>query len=175
MANVSKKLPAFWPDAAEVWFAQVEVQFAIRNVTVSKTKFYHAGAVLPQEVASQILDLIRAPPAGDPYGVLQEGLITLYTLNDYQRFEALVSLPLSGDQKPSHLMNMMLALLPDDYKPDFILRGMFLRRLPIHVRSHLLREKVSDPRALTLKADELLSFPMDLLPRNLATGSDIIS
>ena len=41
----------------------------------------------------------------------------LYTLNDYQRFEALVSLPLSGDQKPSHLINRMLALLPDDYKP----------------------------------------------------------
>ena len=95
-ANVSMKLPTFWPDAAEVWFAQADAQFAIRNITISKTKFYHALAVLPQEVASQILDLIRAPPAGDPYCVLRERLITLYTLNDYQRFEALVSLPLSG-------------------------------------------------------------------------------
>ena len=76
-ANVSMKLPTFWPDAAEVWFAQGDAQFAIRNLTVSKTKFYHAVAVLPQEVASQILDLIRAPPAGDPYGVLRERLITL--------------------------------------------------------------------------------------------------
>ena len=82
--------------------------------------------VLPQEVASQILDLIRASPAGDPYKVLRDYLITLYTLNDCQRFEALVSLPLSGDQKPSLRMNRMLALLPDDYKPDFILRGLFL-------------------------------------------------
>ena len=81
--------------------------------------------------------------------------MTLYTLNDYQCFEALVSLPLSGDQKPSHLMNRMLALLPDDYTPDFILRGLFLRHLPIDVRSHLLHEKVSDPRALALKVDEL--------------------
>ena len=127
----------------------------IRNVTISNTKFYHAVAVLPQEVASQILDLIRAPPAGDPYVVLRESLITLYTLNDYQHFEALESLPLAKDQKPSHLMNRMLALLPDDCKPDFILRGLFLRRLPIDVFSHLLREKVSDPRALALKADEL--------------------
>ena len=51
-------------------------------------------AVLPQEVASQILDMIHAPSAGDPYGVLRECLITLYTLNDYQGFKALVSLPL---------------------------------------------------------------------------------
>ena len=40
------KLQAFWPDAAEVWFAQADAQF------------YHVVAVLPQEVASQILDLI---------------------------------------------------------------------------------------------------------------------
>ena len=81
---------------------------------MSKTKFYHAVAVLPQEVASQILDLIHPPPAGDPYGVLRERLIMLYRLNNSQRFKALVSLPLSGDQKPSHLMYRMLALLPDD-------------------------------------------------------------
>ena len=70
VANVSMKLPVFWPDAAEVWFAQADAQFAIRNVSVSKTKSYRAVAVLPQEVALQILDLLQAPPAGDPYEVL---------------------------------------------------------------------------------------------------------
>ena len=52
-------------------------------------------------------------------------------------------------------MNRMLALLPDDYKLDFILRGLFLWCLLIDVRSHLHGERVSDPRALALKADEL--------------------
>ena len=66
VANVSMKLPSFWPDAAEVWLTQADVQFAIQNILVSKTKFYHAVAVLPQEVTSQILDFIQAPPAGDP-------------------------------------------------------------------------------------------------------------
>ena len=119
--SFSIKLPVFWPDPAEVWFAQAEAQFTIRYVTVSKTKFYQVVAVLPQEVASQILDLICTPPAGNPYKVLRERLITVYSLNNYQQFEALVSLPLSRDQKPSHLMNQMLALLPNNYKPDFIL------------------------------------------------------
>ena len=31
-ANVSMKLPTFWPDAVEVWFAQADAQFAIRNL-----------------------------------------------------------------------------------------------------------------------------------------------
>ena len=65
-ANVSMKLPTFWPDPAEVWFTQADAQFAIQNLTVSKTKFCPAVAVLLQEVASKILDLIRAPSARDP-------------------------------------------------------------------------------------------------------------
>ena len=97
-ANVSMKLPVFWPNAAKVWFAQADPQFVIKSITVSKTKFYHVVAVLRQEVASQILNLIRTRPAGDPYGVLREHLIALYKLNNYQHFEALVSLPLSGEQ-----------------------------------------------------------------------------
>ena len=78
IAKVLMKLPAFWPDAAEVWFAQADDQFAILSISVSKTNFYHAVAVLPQEVASWILDLICASPAGDPYEVLIEQLITHY-------------------------------------------------------------------------------------------------
>ena len=97
-----------------MWFAQADAQFAIKTITVSKTKFYHPVASLSQDVAVQILNHICAPPAGDPYEVLKERLTTLYYLNNYQRFEALVSLPLTGDQKPSHLMNRMLGLLPDN-------------------------------------------------------------
>ena len=138
-ANVALKLPVFWLEAAEVWFAQADAQFAIKTITVSKTKFYHTVASLPQDVAAQILDLICAPPTGDPYEVLKECLTTLYSLNNYQRFEALVSLHLTGDQKPSHLMNRILTLLPDNYKPNFILRGLILHCLPIEVRSHLLQ------------------------------------
>ena len=33
-ANVALKLPVFWTEAAEVWFAQADAQFAIKNITV---------------------------------------------------------------------------------------------------------------------------------------------
>ena len=126
------------------------------------TKLYHAVASLPQDVASHILDLIRAPPPGNPYEVLKYCLTTLYS--HYQRFKA-------GDQKPSHLMNRMLTLLPDYYKPDFILCGLFLHCLPIKVGSHLLQEKISNPCALPLKADKLfksqISSPVNLLAEPL--------
>ena len=37
--NVAMKLPAFWSDSAEVWFAQADAQFWIKAISVSKTKF----------------------------------------------------------------------------------------------------------------------------------------
>ena len=33
------KLPTFWPDSAEVWFAQTDAQFDIRNISSSRSKF----------------------------------------------------------------------------------------------------------------------------------------
>ena len=54
---IALKLPPFWPDSAEVWFAQAEAQFNIKGVVSSTTKFYHCVAALSQEVASQLLDL----------------------------------------------------------------------------------------------------------------------
>ena len=63
-------------------------------------------------------------------------------------------------------MNWMLALIPDAYKPDFILSGLVLCQLPADVCSYLFQEK-ADPRALVLKADELFqsktSSPVNLL------------
>ena len=54
--TVSLKLPAFWPEEVEVWFAQTEAQFAIKRIMDSRTKFYYVVSVLPQaEPSFQLL------------------------------------------------------------------------------------------------------------------------
>ena len=153
--TVSVKVPAFWPDSAEAWFIQTEAQFALKGVTVSLTKFYYCVSAFNQETANQVLDLIKAPPVEGPYEALKRRLLKLFALDDFQRYEAISSLPLSGDMKPSKLMSNMLALLPVGHKPCFFLRGAFLKRLPADVRAHLLRDDFSDPISLALKADEI--------------------
>ena len=153
--TVSVKVPAFWPDSAEAWFMQVETQFALKGVTTSLMKFYYCVSSFNQETANQLLDLIKSPPSSEPYEALKKRLLRLFALDDFQRYEAISSLPLSGDMKPSKLMSSLLALLPVGHEPCFFLRGAFLKRLPADVRAHLLRDDFSDPISLALKADEI--------------------
>ena len=98
------KIPTFWLESAEAWFIQVEAQFALKNVTVSSTKFYYCVSSFNQETANQVLDLIKSPPSTEPYGALKNRLLKLFALDDFQRYQVISNLPLSGDMKPSKLM-----------------------------------------------------------------------
>ena len=50
-----------------------------------------------QSDAVKVLDLIRAPSAANPYGRLKDLLLRMYALTDYVCYEAISSLPLSGE------------------------------------------------------------------------------
>ena len=43
---VNMKLPAFWSDAPVAWFAAVEAQFQLRQVTSQSERFCHLTAAL---------------------------------------------------------------------------------------------------------------------------------
>ncbi|XP_023326695.1 uncharacterized protein LOC111700108 [Eurytemora carolleeae] len=135
--TVSVKVTAFWSESAEAWFIQVEAQFALKGVTSSSTKFYNCVSAFNQDTANQ------------------DRLLKLFALDDYQRYEAISNLPLSGDMKPSKLMSNMLALLPAGHEPCFFLKGAFLKRLPTDICAHLIRDDFSNPISFALKADEI--------------------
>ena len=65
IAAVSVKLPPFWPQDSEVWFAQMEPQFATRGViTAQKMKFdYVISSLTPEGTTNQTHSCIRAAQA----------------------------------------------------------------------------------------------------------------
>ena len=152
---VALKLPVFWPDSCESWFINAESQFHLKNITASSTKFHHVVASLPQKEIDNVVDIIRNPPAADPYSALKSRLLQTHSLTDYARCESIMSLPLSGDMLPSALLSRMRALLPIEHQECLFLRYAFLRQLPSDVRSHLVHDKTVDIAVLSQRADEI--------------------
>ena len=68
-----------------------------------------------------------------------------------------MTLNLAADKKPSTLMGKMCSPLNHRVHKDecFLFKGFFLDHLPLNIRTHLMREDISDPRKLAPKADEI--------------------
>ena len=84
---------------------------------------------LSQNDTVKVLNLIRVPHHGDPYGHLKNRLLRMYGLTNYAPFKAISSLPFVGDMLPSALMSKMLSLLPAGQEACFFLHGAFLKCL----------------------------------------------
>ena len=119
LAPITVKLPPFWSDNIETWLIQSESQFRLKGITYSQTKFDYVMQAMSQSDTVKVLDLIRAPPATNPYQHLKDCLLRMYALTDYAYFKAVSNVPLSGDLLPSALMLRMLTLLPADYQACF--------------------------------------------------------
>lgn len=154
ISAVALKLPTFWAERSAVWFLQAEAQFATRNITADDTKYYYVVAALDQDIATRVLDLLEHPPAENKYAALKARLLETFTLTESQRAAALLNIQGLGDDKPSLLMDRMLALL-GDHKPCFLFKELFLKQLPPDMRSHLVHLNLGDYRELAQAADRL--------------------
>jgi hypothetical protein len=152
----SLKLPAFWPEAPELWFAQVNCIFATRGMTGSFDRFCHAVAALQHDSLLLIADILRSPPE-DPFAALQARLLASHRLTDYQRAEKLVAMPALGARRPSQLMAAMLEMCPAGDEKSKIFPALFLQRLPPQLRVLLTKQDPTDLVALAEHADELWS------------------
>ena len=67
LTAIAFKLPPFWPDNIKTWLVQPKSHFRLKGVTCSQTKFDYVVQGVSQFEAVKVLDLIRSPPASDPY------------------------------------------------------------------------------------------------------------
>lgn len=117
--KVGTRLPPFWPEEPEVWFGQVEGQFAISGITSDSTKFHYVISQLDAQFAKEVKDLIINPPASDKYVKLKSELIKRLTASKEKKLKQLLMHEELGDRKPSqflrHLKSLAGVNVPDDF------------------------------------------------------------
>lgn len=131
---VSIKLPPFWPADSELWLAQVEAQFAIRNITTQITKFNHVVGSLSPDVATEVRDVLLNPDAEKPYDVLKAALCRRTAISEEKRLKELLSSEEIGDRKPSQVLRRMQQLAGGQAVDQKLLRSLFLQKLPRSVQ-----------------------------------------
>ena len=136
MAAVNVKFLPFWANDPQVWFAQVEAQFATRGITVQKTKFDYIIASLAPEFATEVRDLVLSPPAEHPYDKLKEQLIKRTATSEQKRLQLLLNAEELGDRKPMQLLHRMQQLLGEKAGAidESLLRELFLQYLSANIR-----------------------------------------
>ena len=156
----SLSLPSFWLERPATWFNMCESAFAVRQITSSVTKYHHCMGKLPAETVATVEDVVNNyTDFADPYTELKRRLCRAYGKTEMQKVNDLLDLPPLGAEKPSVLMDNILSLWPDatTRETSKLLLGLFLRRLPLQMRSQLANFPTTSPAELATAADAIWS------------------
>lgn len=123
-------LPPYSQADPQLWFAQVELQFAGRNITTQLARFRYVVAHLPPEAAAEVRDLIISPHPETPYDTLKKELVRRTTTSERARLQQLFLTEELGDRRPTQLLRRMRQLVGNSTSNETFLRELFLQRLP---------------------------------------------
>lgn len=140
--NRIMKIPPFWPEEPELWFAQLEGQFTICGVKEDEARYSYVVSKLEPRQAKEIRDVIVNPPADNKYQAIKRALIQRLTDSQGQRIRQLLEHEELGDRKPSQFLRH-LRTLAGTTLPDEILRTLWLGRLPTNMQA-ILATRTSD-------------------------------
>ncbi|GBO39916.1 hypothetical protein AVEN_47306-1, partial [Araneus ventricosus] len=136
ISAVAIKTPVFRRYKPELWFAQLESQFALGNISVDSTKFHYVIAALNSDDLTCVSDLVLNPPQTDSYNSLKTRLIAQNADSEFVRLKQLLSGMELGDKKPSTLLYEMKSLTSDGISPE-LLKSLWVQRLSIQIQQIL--------------------------------------
>lgn len=161
VASVSCKsrVPPFIESDPALWFLQLSSHFISERITSQKAKFHAAVSALPRSSLYQIAPLLKAQGEA-PFDELQERLQRIYGISTEQRIQALINNPPSGDQRPSHLLNIIRYQLTDA-APDDVVKALWTKQLTPETRRALISSNADSLDDLAVIADRLSEVRTD--------------
>ncbi|XP_037047917.1 uncharacterized protein LOC119082508 [Bradysia coprophila] len=182
ISRVTIKIPPFWHENPEIWFAQVEAQFGITGTTTDLSKFN----TVESRILNQVTQAVLNPPQNDKYENLKKGILVgqlgirgilpdqkniltaqyptfpgfraglilgIFSDSEHKKMSKLLSNMALGDQKPSQLLNEMRRLGGVNVTEEF-LKTIWLQKLPEQTRA-IVSAGTGNMEALAAIADKV--------------------
>jgi len=148
-------LTNFWTHQPAVWFTHAEALFQTYNVQEERMRFNLVLPTLSEDTLVRVAAIVTAPHLlATPYTDLKTRLLEVYQPDVWELSSQILRFRELGDQKPSQLMDSLLALLPIGEEPGLLFKTVFLDRLPNDVRTHVQgAARHQDCRELAAAAD----------------------
>jgi hypothetical protein len=150
--RIAVRIPPFWPTDPELWFSQIENQFALAGITSDETKFNYVAGHLDAKYAAEVRDILTKPPATEKYLKLKTELILRLSTSQDQKTRQLLEHEEMGDRKPTQFLRHLRALA-GTVVPDTVLKPLWLTRLPSSTQAILATQPNSDLDTLAVLAD----------------------
>lgn len=154
VSRIGIKPPTFCKEQPDLFFIQMESQFAVAGITVDSTKYHHVISSLDAKFLLHVSDIIRNPPAEGKYAAVKKALIDEFTDSDQKKVRKLIKEIELGDLKPSQLLKRMKDLANGKIDDD-VLKQLWIERLPEAIRA-VITIVDGDSAQMALQADKML-------------------
>ena len=160
------KIATFYATDVELWFNQIETQFALHQINDDDGRYSLTCAALSGEVASDVRDVLLQPFRSHKYESLKAILIERRGLTTPERVNKVISGERMGKDIPSRFLRRLQKTAGFGTKAvvgKAAIRQAFIRQMPASIRAHLATQPDSATlESLAVLADRALASEADV-------------
>ena len=150
----------------ELWFNQIETQFALHQIDDDDERYSLTCAALSGEIASDVRDVLLQPFRSNKYDSLKAILIERRGLTTPERVNKVISGEKIGSDIPSRFLRRLQKTGGFGTKAvvgKAVIRQAFIRQMPASIRAHLATQPDSASlESLAVLADRALAAEQDV-------------
>ena len=160
------RIATFYASDVELWFNQIETQFALHQINDDDERYSLTCAALSGEITSDVRDVLLQPFRSNKYDSLKAILIERRGLTTPERVNKVISGEKIGNDIPSRFLRRLQKTAGFGTKAvvgKAVIRQAFIRQMPASIRAHL----ATQPDSATLESLAVLAY------RALAAEEDV--
>ena len=157
------RIATFYASVVELWFNQIETQFALHQINDDDERYSLTCAALSGEVASDVRDVLLQPFRSNKYKSLKAILIEGRGLTTPERVNKVISGERIGNDIPSRFLRRLQKTAGFGTKAvvgKAVVRQAFIRQMSASIRAHLATQP--DSATLESLADRALAAEEDV-------------